>query len=77
MTEEDNKIAIDMQFYIVNDKVPEVAKYIMRNKLSISEQVWYYNDKAQCSESIFYQFWFAVADHILGWTQENANYEGN
>lgn len=72
---EDNKIYNQLPWYLENDKIPEVAKYVMRNKLSLSDIVWditqtsYFKSEHELLD--LQEKMLEVADHILGYYQEN------
>ena len=75
---EDEKVSNNITQCLMDDEIPMVARYIMRNKLSLSELKWEEKQKWLSKweiDPIFEEKWLAVADHILGWVQENVDYK--
>lgn len=75
---EDNLLHDNLLEYFEKDEIPMIARYVMRNKLSISEIVWEEENKWGndiVKKTISQEKWLALADHIIGYCQENLKYE--
>ena len=67
---EDNLLQENLAEHFKKNEIPMIARYIMRNKLSISQVAW-----EESKSGITQEEWLALADHIIGYCQENLEYE--